>query len=78
MRVRYIRATDTFMMNRLLDASSPYAVPAGHSADLSELIAYYKRKNDEMDRRIRSRTPEQIFAKGGDYPPKSSKDGNEK
>ncbi|KAI4160718.1 MAG: hypothetical protein L6R39_000177 [Caloplaca ligustica] len=37
------------------NTGSPYNVPAGHGADLSELIAHYQRKNAEQDAKTRSR-----------------------
>ena len=49
--------------------SSPWAVPAGHTADLTEVMEFYHRKNRENDERIRSLTPQQVYAYGGDAPP---------
>lgn len=40
---------------RKFNTGSPYNVPAGHGADLSELIAHYQRKNAEQDAKTRSR-----------------------
>ncbi|KAI4168881.1 MAG: hypothetical protein LQ348_007417 [Seirophora lacunosa] len=39
----------------VFNTGSPYNVPAGHGADLNELIAHYHRKNREQDAKIRSR-----------------------
>ena len=53
---------------RVFNQGSPFAVPAGHSADLTEVVEFYRRKNRENDERIRNMTPEQIYAYGGNAP----------
>ncbi|KAL8712409.1 MAG: hypothetical protein Q9220_003257 [cf. Caloplaca sp. 1 TL-2023] len=37
------------------NTGSPYNVPAGHGANLDELIAHYRRKNAEQDAKTRAR-----------------------
>ncbi|KAL8632126.1 hypothetical protein Q9189_002150 [Teloschistes chrysophthalmus] len=39
----------------IFNTGSPYNVPAGHSANLDELIAHYKKKNAEQDAKVRAR-----------------------
>ncbi|KAL8842702.1 MAG: hypothetical protein Q9170_000358 [Blastenia crenularia] len=37
------------------NTGSPHSIPAGHQADLTELIAHYHRKNAEQDAKTRAR-----------------------
>ncbi|KAL9606223.1 MAG: hypothetical protein Q9179_000620 [Wetmoreana sp. 5 TL-2023] len=39
----------------VFNTGSPYNVPAGHGANLDELIAHYKKKNAEQDAMTRAR-----------------------
>ncbi|KAI4106656.1 MAG: hypothetical protein L6R37_002048 [Teloschistes peruensis] len=39
----------------IFNTGSPYNVPAGHGANLDELIAHYKKKNAEQDAKVRAR-----------------------
>ncbi|KAL8720675.1 MAG: hypothetical protein Q9225_002504 [Loekoesia sp. 1 TL-2023] len=39
----------------VFNTGSPYNVPAGHGANLNELIAHYQRKNAEQDAKTRAR-----------------------
>ncbi|KAI4189069.1 MAG: hypothetical protein LQ346_005177 [Caloplaca aetnensis] len=39
----------------VFNTGSPYNVPAGHGADLKELVAHYQRKNAEQDSKTRLR-----------------------
>ncbi|KAI4259682.1 MAG: hypothetical protein LQ352_000615 [Teloschistes flavicans] len=39
----------------IFNTGSPYNVPAGHGANLDELIAHYKKKNAEQDAKTRER-----------------------
>ncbi|KAL9601398.1 MAG: hypothetical protein Q9219_002574 [cf. Caloplaca sp. 3 TL-2023] len=57
----------------IFNTGSPYNVPAGHGANLNELIAHYHRKNAEQDAKTRarldakaanSRQPEQVTPSG--------------
>lgn len=41
--------------NRVFNSGSPHNVPAGHGANLNELIAHYHRKNAEQDAKTRAR-----------------------
>ena len=58
-------------------AGAPYAVAPGDFADMSVAIEHYRRKNLEMDERVRNKTPEQIYAAGGDRPPAPSRNNEE-
>ncbi|KAL8730621.1 MAG: hypothetical protein Q9166_003934 [cf. Caloplaca sp. 2 TL-2023] len=39
----------------IFNTGSPYNVPAGHGANLDELINHYRRKNAEQDAKVRAR-----------------------
>ncbi|KAL8723815.1 MAG: hypothetical protein Q9181_007175 [Wetmoreana brouardii] len=45
----------TSSLFRVFNTGSPYNVPAGHGANLDELIAHYKKKNAEQDAKTRAR-----------------------
>lgn len=40
---------------RIFNTGSPYNVPAGHGANLDELINHYRKKNADQDAKTRAR-----------------------
>lgn len=42
-------------MCRVFNSGSPYNVPAGHTADLTELKAHYQKKNLELEEKRMAR-----------------------
>lgn len=50
------------MLSRLFNSGSPYNVPAGHTADLSELKAHYQQRNLEIQEKQMGR----LTAEAGD------------
>ena len=44
-----------YVRNRIFNTGSPYNVPAGHGANLDELINHYRKKNADQDAKTRAR-----------------------